>query len=687
MIGLWLRWVEKRLNGLRDRMPESWFSSYAISAILYVVSYVALDRISFLHPFSEVGITPWDPPQGLTLAVLLRYGLRFAPVVPVAVFIAEILVRHVPAPWLPMLPTLTSALITAGGYVGAAWLLLRVVKINPNLRRQDDVVRLLIVSLCAAFLVAFGTAGNFLAFHMIALADFWPATLRSWLGDSVGILTLTPAFLVFTCGEISSRFGGRGWFVGAPLVEMATQVAAIVATVWFVFGVEHGDQLKLFYLLFIPAIWVTVRHGLAGAAVVVLLTELSLKVAFQMRGFGAPTVIDFQMMMLALGLTSLLVGAIVSERWQFNQALKESESRVKAILHTAPDAILTLDDEAHIQSVNPTAERMFGWSSNEIVGMPVTALLPDLMPDRDRPLSEYMGQRRDGNRFPAEVTVGHATAGSRQYTIAIARDISRRVAAETQVRQHQVELAHVDRISIVGEMASAILHEESQPLAAIAAYTRACRLLLQSPDVDMKKVAQSLDKLAAQTLRAGDILNRMRDFLHRGEIKPESTPVLELVSEVAEFAKIDLTEHDVRLKFDIEPGVPNVMADRVHIQQVLLNLVRNAVEALSESASPVREIWLYARHKGKRVVFEVRDTGPGISATIAEKLFTPFISSKNRGMGLGLSISRTIVAAHTGHLRHVPNETSSPGTTFAFDLPIASFKPVAPFSSRGERRQ
>ena len=672
MIRLGLSWIKKFLNGLWAKEP-GWPSSYAGFALLYIVSYVVLDRISFLHPFSEVGITPWDPPQGLTLAVLLRLGLRFAPVVPVGMFIAEILVRHIPAPWLPILPTLTSVLITASGYIGAAWILHHVLKIDLNLRRQNDVVGLLIVSLCAAFLIACGTAENYVAFHMIAPTDFWPATLRSWLGDYVGILTLTPAILVFTGCDFAAYFGKRERILGAPEAEMAAQFAAIVATVWFVFGLELSDELKLFYLLFLPAIWVTVRHGVAGAAATVLLTEVSLKIAFQIRGFGASTVIDFQMLMVALGLTSLLVGAIVSERRQANLSLKESETRVRAILHTAPDAILTLDDQDRVESANPAAEKMFGWPGDELAGMPVTTLLPGLALEGSPSLSEYQGKRRDGTSFPAEVAVGHASAGNRQRTIAITRDVSRRVAAETQVRLHQVELAHVDRVTIVGEMASAILHEESQPLAAIAAYTRACRMLLQSPDVDMKKVAQALDKLAAQTLRAGNILNRMRDFLHRGEIELEPTPVLDIVTEVAEFAKTDLTEHDVRLKFDIEPGVPDVMADRIHIQQVFLNLVRNAVEAMSESASPVREIRLSARHKSKRVVFEVRDTGPGIDAAIAERLFTPFTSSKDRGMGLGLSISRTIVAAHNGQLRNVPSESPGNGTTFTFDLPAAVY--------------
>ena len=648
--------------------PEGW-EPYLTTALLYVVAYVVLDRISFLHPFSEVGITPWDPPQGLTLAILLRLGLRYAPVVPVAMFVAEMLVRHVAAPWLPILPTVTSVVITAAGYVGAAYILLKLFRIDPDLRRLNDVVRFLIVGLIAALVVACAVVGNFIAFDMIARHDFWPAVLRSWLGDYVGILTLTPAMLVFTGRQLETRLGEQGRKSAPIALEIVAQAAAIAATVWFVFGLDFPDELKLFYLLFLPTIWVAVRHGLAGAAAGVLLTQIALKVAFQSRGFGAATVIDFQMLMVALGLTGVLVGAIVSERRQASQALRESEARLKAILHTAPDAILTLDDNGCVESANPAVERMFGWAGDDLIGMPVTLLLPGLELGGPLTRPEMLGRRRDGTAFPAEIAIGRAAVATGLRYIAVTRDVSRRVQAETLVRQHQTQLAHVDRISIVGEMATAIVHEESQPLAAIAAYTRACRMLLQAPDADMKKVREALDKLAAQTVRAGDILNRMREFLHRGEIDAEPVSVLEIVHEVAEFAKTDLTGHGIRLLLDVEPGVPQVMADRIHVQQVLLNLIRNAVDAISEYDGGAREIRISARHKGKRVAFEVRDTGPGIDPVIAEQLFDPFTTTKDRGMGLGLSISRTIVAAHGGQLRHVPGEP--PGTTFRFDLPVS----------------
>jgi two-component system sensor kinase FixL len=651
-----------------EGLSQPWVS-YLMTAGLYIIGYVALDRISFLHPFSEIGITPWDPPAGLTLALLLRFGLGFAPVVPIAVILAEILVRRLAAPWLPAMPTLISVAITAGGYIAAAAILIRGFGIDPGLRRLYDVLRFVGVGVAAALFIAYAVVGNYVAFGMIAPGDFWAAVLQSWIGDFIGILTLAPALLVFSDTQLGTRLDERRRGSAGLVLEALLQAGSIVGTVWFVFGLDFPDELKLFYLLFLPTMWIAVRYGLAGAAAAILATQITLKIAFQARGFGAPTVIDFQMLMVALGLTGLFVGAIVSERRQASHALKESEGRVKAILQTAPDAILTLDERGSIKSVNPAAEQMFAGTWAHLEDRSVSQLLPDLDPGGEHTLRELSGRRCDGTSFPSEVAVGQTVIGNRPHFIAIVRDVTRRVQAEALVRQHQVELAHVDRVSIVGEMASAIAHEESQPLAAIAAYTRACRLLLRGPEIDRAKVTEALDKMAAQTARAGDILNRLREFLHRGEIEANPTSVAELANEVAEFAKTDVTEHGIRLRLEIAPGLPPVRADRIHIQQVLMNLVRNAVDAISEYPEGERVITIAASRRGDRVEFDVHDTGPGIDPGIAARLFQPFTTTKDRGMGLGLSISRTIVQAHGGQLRYVQCE--KPGATFRFDLPLA----------------
>ena len=659
--------VEKSGRGIRAGTPD--LGTFMAIAGLYVAAHVTLDRLTFLHPFSAIGITPWDPPQGLTMALLLRFGLRYAPAVPVAIGLGELLVRHLAAPWLPALPTLLSVVLTAGGYVAAAAILLKLYRLDADLWRVRDLVRFLAVTIVAALLVAGALVGNFVAFGMIAPGDFWPAVLRSWLGDYVGILTLAPLLLVASRPRSRRRRQATDPGMMLPVMELIAQAATVAGTVWFIFSFDFPQEIKLFYLAFLPTLWLAVRHGMAGAAFGVLLTQVALKVAFQVRGYGAPTVIDFQLLMVTLGLTGLLVGAFVSERRQVSEALWESETRLRAILNTAPDPILTVDAAGVIESANPAVKEVFGWSCEAVVGVPITRLLPGLNPETPEPTHEITGRHQNGVSFPAEVAIGHADGGLGPRTIVVTRDITRRVKAEALVRQHQTELAHVARVSVIGEMASAIAHEESQPLAAIAAYARACRLLLQAPDADLAKISSAIDKLAAQAVRAGNILNRLRDFLHRGEIALVPESIGDIVSEVIEFARTDTASHGIAVIVDLEPGLPPVMADRVHIQQVLLNLIRNAIDAFSESPGPVKEIKVSAGRQEDRIHVAVRDTGPGIDPAALDGLFTPFSTTKDRGMGLGLSISRTIVAAHGGQLRHVPGD--APGAAFHFDLQVA----------------
>ncbi|MEI6985541.1 MAG: MASE1 domain-containing protein, partial [Rhodospirillaceae bacterium] len=229
---------------------------YVITATAYLAAYVVLDRISFLHPFSEVGITPWDPSQGLTMAILLRVGLCYAPAVPLAMLLSELTVRHVMITGPAMIPIVISVIITAGGYICAGYVLLMMSRFDPYLYRLHDVVALMLVGLVSTFLVACAVVGNFVVFDLVSSHDYWLATLRSWLGDFVGILTITPALLVLTCDRPWARFGEHKRNLALPLMEIAAQLMAIGGAVWLVFGLEFPDELKLFYLLFLPTIWV-----------------------------------------------------------------------------------------------------------------------------------------------------------------------------------------------------------------------------------------------------------------------------------------------------------------------------------------------------------------------------------------------------------------------------------------------
>ncbi len=635
--------------------------------LLYIAGFVALDWVSFIHPFGPFGIKPWDPPTALTLALLVRLGLRYWGAVPVAVFLADVLVRGMP---VASLPTLMSAPLITAVHVGAAWMLRDGLRIDPGLTRLVDVTRLVGVSLAATSALATAVVVQFMLVGLLAPEDFGAAALRSWVGDFIGILALTPALLVYSNPRTWARLPTEPAALWRLAVDAVAHAGGILFTVWLVFTLGGTVEYKYFYLLFLPIIWVAVGHGLEGASAGILLTQIALIVAIQWVGGGATTIIEFQMLMLALCLTGLFLGAIVSERRAANRALVDNEARLKAVLATAPDAILTMDGSGGIVSVNPAGERMFNALDGELLRRPVSMVLPQLDLAASDDLCEMTGVRLDGSRFPAEVAVRATTGTEPDRFIAVARDVTRRVEAEAWVHQHQLELTHADRVSMVGEMASAIAHEESQPLAAIAAYTRACQLLLQAPDADLTRIRSALDKVAAQARRAGEILDRLREFLRRGEMRIVPTEVTDIVSAVAELARTDTNVNGIGLKLEIADNLPLVVADRVHVEQVLLNLVRNAVDALASAAFEERRITLGAQAWDDRVRFWVRDTGPGVDPAIASRLFQPFITTKGSGMGLGLSISRTIIEAHGGQLRYDPGPGG--GAVFSFDLPVAT---------------
>ncbi|CAK0779327.1 two-component system, LuxR family, sensor kinase FixL [Azospirillaceae bacterium] len=641
---------------------------FLMITLMFLVGFVGLDSLCAVHPTTITGVPPWHPPAGLTLAFLLRYGLRHVPTVAVAVVLSIAVQQGGEIVWSA---ALKEVLVMTFAYGATTAILRAYLPIDPGLPRFSDFLRFLLAGVVATLVVAMASvAPQQWAGEPITSLLFRTTILPTWVGHFIGILTLAPALLIYTDARTHRRWQDRPLPSVAEGLEIAAQVLCILATVHFVFGFEGADEFKFFYPLFLPIIWIAVRHGLEGATAAILLTEIALIISVQSQGHEAATVSEFQMLMVALGLAGLFLGAVVSESRRVNRALQESQARLTAILDTAPDGIITIGENGDIESANPAVSRMFGRKEMELCALPITALTPDLDLHERGGGHEMTGVRGDGSQFPAEVAVGETTIGHRRLFIAIIRDVTRRAHAEAWVRRHQTELAHAYRVSMVGAMASAIAHEESQPLAAIAAYARACRLLLDAPEIDLKKIRVTLDKLAAQAARAGEILTRLREFLRRGEMHATPTGVQDITSEVAALARTDVAAHGIKLELDVQPLLPAVLADRVHIEQVLLNLVRNAVDAISESGGEFdRRIWIHARRRDASVEFLVGDTGPGIDPAIAGQLFRPFTTTKGQGMGLGLSICRTIVEAHGGQLHYAPGQ--APGAAFVFDLPLA----------------
>ena len=363
-------------------------------------------------------------------------------------------------------------------------------------------------------------------------------------------------------------------------------------------------------------------------------------------------------------------------------ALQEREAHLQSVLDTVPDAMIVIDTAGIMHSFSATAERLFGYTAREAVGQNVSMLMPEpYRSQHDSYLGRYLatgekriigvgrlvvGQRKDSSTFPMELAVGEMRSGERRFFTGFVRDLTERQQTQQRLQELQAELIFMSRFTALGEMASTLAHELNQPLTAVAGYLNGARRLLDGgrpQDIPMARGA--IDNAGTQALRAGQIIKRLREFVSRGESDKQAEDLRKLVEEASALALVGVKETGVQVSFDFDPAADLVLADRVQIQQVILNLMRNAIEAMQEV--PRRELKIATRLTDPETIeVTVADSGPGIAPEIAAKLFQPFMTTKQHGMGVGLSISRTIVEAHGGRLWAEANPGG--GTIFRFTL-------------------
>jgi two-component system, LuxR family, sensor kinase FixL len=367
---------------------------------------------------------------------------------------------------------------------------------------------------------------------------------------------------------------------------------------------------------------------------------------------------------------------------------QEREARLRSILDTVPDAIITIDERGTIESFSPAAEKLFGYAEAEVLGQNVKLLMPSPYHERhDGYLKRYretgerriigigrvvVGKRKDDSTFPMELAVGETAVNGKKLFTGFVRDISATQQTQKRVQELQAELLHVSRLSAMGQMGSALAHELNQPLTAIVNYMQACRRLLQAQfGAVPPRIDDVMEKAAAQATRAGQIIRRLRQFVEKREAARQIEDLNNVVEEASALALVGAREASVRVMLELAPDLPPVALDKIQVQQVVLNLVRNALEAMAESPQRQLTIRTCARPSADgRFVAEVgiADTGSGLSDAIAAQLFEPFVTTKPTGMGVGLSICRAIIEAHGGQIRADPNPPG--GTIFSFTLPI-----------------
>lgn len=626
-------------------------------ACLYLAVYVLLDWASFVQPVLKLGITPWNPPAGLTLAYLLVKGPRWFGVTAVAALLAEVIVRGSPVSSAPMI---ASSLCIALGY-GALAALLRRWRLGEPIDTPVAAAWFVGAAACTSIVVATGYVTIVAAAGALPHADVAASIARYWVGDLNGILTVTPLLIYAGSWQEGLRLARqRAW-------EVMAQLLAVALTMWIVFGLSATDELRVYYLLFVPVIWTALRWGVPGAMLATLCIQIALVIVARDETHSPP-LIDLQFLMVTLSATALLLGAVVTERAAVLRRVARSEAQQRALLAMAPDAVLAIDRTGKIQSSNPAALKLFGQSIGEHGGRFVESLLPGLALHADEGQGALEGRRPEGSGFPAEVAWARLDEPAGEGFLVTVRDVSERHRAQEQLRERDTALSRAMRFAVAGELASALAHELNQPMTAVVSYLRALAILAEPYVKEEARIGPTLGKATHEAIRAAKVLRRLRDFYRGGAAKREQIDLSELCSAVASAFQERLRRADAVLLVSLPATAPPIEWDATQMEIVLHNLVANSLEAVAHTEKQERRIELSADVRDDAVLVRVADSGPGLSQEVAGHLFEPFITTKPDGMGLGLVISRSLIRARGGDLLH-ESRGALGGATFTLRIP------------------
>jgi two-component system sensor kinase FixL len=520
------------------------------TALAFVGVFLVLEWLSFIHDYKGLPVTPWNPGIGVAFALLLLGGPGFGPVLFAGIVIAEMAILRSP---LPTLMVFGIAAMISVSYTAVAHVSRQRLQLNTELRHLSDIIVVLAAGAFGAGLVTLLLAGTLVATGFLGQDEVASAAGAFLVGDAIGIAVTTPLVL-----RLFTEWPHVTWRkVLAYLPEAAVLGACVAAAFWFIADTERADSVKFFYLLFVPATVAAIRHGLDGACLSLFVIQVGLVGLLHGQGFGAAIFTDFQILMLALTTTGLIVGVTVDERR----------------------------------------------------------------------------------------------------------------AAERAVRASEAEVARAARFSLVSGMASALAHEINQPMAAARAYARSARELLSGAKTDTARAEGNIAAAVTEIDHASAIVRRMREFLRRGRPHVSTIDMPRLIDDVLSLAGADIAARRIHVDAQIDAALPRVFGDRIQLQQVLLNLLRNASESIGTHRRD-GEIGLIAQvpEGARHIEIRVRDNGHGIAPELAERLFQPLASSKEEGLGLGLAISRAIVEAHGGRIWLA---SGAPGATeFHLTLPL-----------------
>lgn len=381
------------------------------------------------------------------------------------------------------------------------------------------------------------------------------------------------------------------------------------------------------------------------------------------------------------------------------QRLEESETKYRTLFESANEGIMVISD--HIEECNDQVTRLLGYEKSELIGRSISDLATERQPYGDLSVNAasarfalarhgtpqyfvWRSRRKDGSDIDIDVMLKSVSVGNRTFVLATLLDITDRRHAEIELRRVEKEvadarehLAHVARLSTMGEMAAGIAHEINQPLAAITTYAQGCKRLLDknaqnSNPYNANELAEPLDKIVTQALRAGEVIRRLRSFVNKSASVLELIDCNQLVADVVKLAEVDARKHDIPVSLFLAPALPKVRIDAVQLQQVILNLIRNALESMESTPRSKARVEVHtALEDSTHISIRVIDCGSGLSEDALQYVFVPFFTTKATGMGMGLSISHSIITAHGGQLTAY-NNASGHGATFAVLLNVPS---------------